>query len=92
MRALISCGVTKSCEHTLGKLLTKLHQADMPEMQPLADPRIGHNFKKGQIMHIINSNPKGTMSSMDGNRAKFYKYCVAALSATAADVFQRATC
>jgi hypothetical protein len=55
--------------------------------QPLVDLPASHNFKKGQIMHIVNSIPKGTMPGMDGNRAKYYKYCAAAPSATTADAF-----
>jgi hypothetical protein len=43
-----------------GKLLTKLQQVDLLEMQLLADLPAGHKFKKGQIMHIVNSIPKGT--------------------------------
>jgi hypothetical protein len=39
--------MAESCEHTLGKLLTKLQQADLPETQPLANLPAGHNFKKG---------------------------------------------
>jgi hypothetical protein len=50
----------------------------------------GHNFKKGEIMHIVNNISKGTMPSMDGNRAEFYKYYAVAPSATAMDAFQRA--
>jgi hypothetical protein len=50
---------------------------------------VDHNFKKGQIMHIVNNIPKGTASGMGGNRAEFYKYCTIALSATAANAFQR---
>jgi hypothetical protein len=83
----MSCDVAESCERTLSKLLTKLQQADLPETQPLADLLTGHNFKKGQIMHIVNSIPKGTAPVMDGNRAEFYRYCVAALLATVADTF-----
>ncbi len=41
-------------------------------------------------MHIVNSIPKGITLGMDGNRTEFSKYCVAASSTTAADVFQRA--
>jgi hypothetical protein len=88
-RTLISCGMAQSYEHTLGKLLIKLHQADLLDTQPLADLPTGHNFKKGQIMHIVNSIPKGTAPGMDGNRVEFYKYCAVTPSATT-DVFQRA--
>jgi hypothetical protein len=62
----------------------------LPETQPLADLLAGHKFKKGQVMHIINSILKGIAPGMDGNRAKFYKYCAAAPSATAADAVRRA--
>ncbi len=89
-RALMSCGMTESCEHTLDKLLTKLQQADLPETQPLADLPTGHKFKKGQIMHIVNSIPKATAPGMDDNRAEFYNYCATAPSTTAADACQRA--
>jgi hypothetical protein len=41
-------------------------------------------------MHIINSTPKGTASSMDDNRAEFYKYRTTAPSPTVADAFQGA--
>jgi hypothetical protein len=41
-------------------------------------------------MHIVNSIPKGTAPSIDGNRAEFYMHCTAALSAIKADAFQRA--
>jgi hypothetical protein len=47
----------------------------------------GHNFKKGQIIHIVNSIPRGTAPEMDDNRAEFYKYCTATPSATAANTF-----
>ncbi len=95
----MSCDVAESCEHMLGKLLIKLQQAnlpetkplaDLPETKPLADLPTSHNFKKGQIMHIVNNIPKGTAPGMDGNRAKFYKYYAAALSATMANAFQQA--
>jgi hypothetical protein len=56
-------------------------------MQPLANLLAGHKFKKGQIMHIVNSILKGITSNMDGNRAEFYKYCTAAPSAIAVDTF-----
>jgi hypothetical protein len=69
-RALMSCGVVESCEHTFGKLLSKLQQADLLETQPLVDLLAGHNFKKGQIMHIVNSIPKGTVPGMDDNRTR----------------------
>jgi hypothetical protein len=96
--ALMSCGVAKSCKRTLGKLLTKLQQADQPETEPLADHPTepladhptNHNFKKGQIMHTVNSILKGTAPGMDSNHAEFYKYCVATPSTTARDTFQRA--
>jgi hypothetical protein len=39
--------VAKSSERTLGKLVCKLQQADLPEMQPLVDLLVGHSFKKG---------------------------------------------
>jgi hypothetical protein len=51
----MSCSVAESSERMLDKLLSKLHQADLPEMQPLVDLLTGHNFKKGQIMHIVNT-------------------------------------
>jgi hypothetical protein len=57
----MSCGVANSCKRMLGKLLTKLQQADL-----LA----GHNFKKGQIMHIVNNILKGIALGMDGNHAR----------------------
>jgi hypothetical protein len=31
VRALMSCGMAESSEHTFGKLLSKLQQADLPE-------------------------------------------------------------
>jgi hypothetical protein len=89
-RALMSCDVAESSEHTLDKLLSKLQQADLPEMQPLADLSAGHNFKKGHIMHIVNNISKGTTPGMDGNRAEFYKHSAATPSTNAVDVFQRA--
>jgi hypothetical protein len=69
----MSCGVAESCERTLGKLLTKLQQADLPDTQPLTNLPVGHKFKKGQIMHIVNNIPKGTTLGMDDNHAEFYK-------------------
>jgi hypothetical protein len=86
----MSCGMAESCERMLGKLLTKLQQPDLPDTQPMADLPAGHNFKKGQIMHIVNNIPKGTTLNMDNNRAEFYKYCVAARSTIVVDIFQRA--
>jgi hypothetical protein len=83
----MSCGVAESCERRLGKLLTKLQQANLPKTQLLADLLTGHNFKKGQIMHIVNNIPKGIASGMDGNHAKFYKYCATAPLVTATDAF-----
>jgi hypothetical protein len=62
-----------------------LEQAVLPETQPLAELAASHNFKKGQIMHIVNNISKGTASGMDGNRAEFYKYCVAAALAIMMD-------
>jgi hypothetical protein len=41
-------------------------------------------------MCIVNNIPKGIASGMDGNHAKFYMYCTAASSTTAADAFERA--
>jgi hypothetical protein len=76
--ALMSCDVAEWSERTLGKLQSKLQQADLPKTQSLSDLPASHNFKKGQIMHIVNSIPKGTAPSMDNNRAKFYMYCAAA--------------
>jgi hypothetical protein len=67
------------CERTLDKLLTKLQQANLPVTQPLVDLPADHNFKKGQIMHIINSILKGTALGMDGNRTEYYKYCATPL-------------
>ncbi len=57
-------------------------------MEQLADLLAGHNFKKGQIMHIVNNIPKGTTPGTDDNHTEFYMYYVATLSATAVDVFQ----
>jgi hypothetical protein len=89
-RALMLCGVTESNERTLGKLLSKLHQADLPETQSFADVPAGHNFKKRQIMHIVNNISKGTTPGLDGNRTEFYMNCVVASSTIAVDAFQRA--
>jgi hypothetical protein len=88
-RALMLCNVAELSEHTLNKLLTELQQVNLPETQPLADLLVSHNFKKGQIMHIINTIPKGTTPSMDGNHAEFYKYCAATPSATTTINFQQ---
>ncbi len=38
-------------------------------------------------MHIVNNILKGTVLGMDGNRAKFYMYCVVVPLAIAADAF-----
>ncbi len=84
------CGVAESCERMFGKLLIKLQQADLPVTQPLAELPIGHNFKKDQIMHIVNNIPKGTAPGMDDNRVEYYMYYADAPSAIAADAFQRA--
>jgi hypothetical protein len=83
----MSCGMAESSERTLNKLLSKLQQADLPKTQPLLDLLVGQNYKKDEIMHIVNNIPKGTVPSMDDNRAKFYMFCVAALLAIMADVF-----
>jgi hypothetical protein len=68
----MSCGVAESNERTFGKLLSKLQQVDLLDNQLLADLLAGHNFKKGQIMHIVNSILKGTVPGMVGNRVEFY--------------------
>jgi hypothetical protein len=49
-----------------------------------------HNFKKGQIMHIVNRILKDTAPGMDGNRIEFYMYCVVAPSTTTTDAFKQA--